>query len=399
MRIAHFDCFSGVAGDMVLGALVDAGCPLETLQDIMSRLSLPGVTLTAEKVLRHGLAATHARVVVEPGSQKAHRHLPQIVKIIDDANLSPNAAANAIAVFVRLAEAEALVHGTTVEKVHFHEVGAADAIVDIVCACAGLEALGVEQVTCSPIPTGNGTVTCEHGVMPVPAPATAQLLRGVPIASCDEYRELTTPTGAALMTTLATQFGPLPELAIRSIGCGAGSREGETRPNLLRLILGDAVESDIADCDLVTVLETQLDDATGQTVAHACERLLEAGALDAYITPIIMKKGRPGQLLTALARPADVDALEAVIFAETGTFGVRRHDARRSKLQREFETVSTRYGGIRVKVGRRGGKIIRAWPEYDDCAAAAAKTGAALHEIQREALNEWARLHDDSERN
>lgn len=398
MRVAHFDCFGGVAGDMVLGALLDAGCPLETLAGVVERLSLPGVRLTAEKTRRHSLAATLAHVAVDPDSQTAHRHLPQITAIIDKAALPPRVAANAKAVFGSLARAEADVHGSSVNEVHFHEVGAADAIVDIVCACAGLDQLGVERVTCSPIPLGSGTVTCDHGVMPVPAPATAQLLRGVPIAASDEISELTTPTGAALMTTLADQFGPLPEMTISGIGCGAGTREGKTRPNILRVFVGDTAGSDDADVDSVVVLETQLDDATGQTLARAAERLLEAGALDAYITPIIMKKGRPGQLLTALCRPRDADTLENVVFAETGAFGLRRRAARRTKLQRGFDTVETRFGKIRVKVGQHGGKVLRAWPEYDDCVAASTRTGTPLHDVQQEALRIWTQLHGDTGR-
>lgn len=390
MRCGHFDCFSGAAGDMIVGALIDAGCPLESLQETVRRLTLPGVSLTAEKVRRHGLAATWARVRVEPASQKAQRYLPEILRIIDAAGLEPQVTENAQAVFRRLAEAEAKVHAIAVEEVHFHEVGAADAIVDIVCACAGVAALGLERITCSPIPTGSGTVSCEHGVLPVPAPTTAELLRGYPIRGCDEVGELTTPTGTALLTTLADEFGPLPEMTVVSVGCGAGAREGETRPNLLRLFIGEAAAPDAADHDTVTILETQVDDATGQSLGYACERLLEAGALDAYIVPIIMKKGRPGQLLTVLCRPNHADALEAHVLAETGTLGLRRHEARRSKLTRRNVAVETRFGTIRVKLGQRGGKVVRAWPEYDDCATAAREAGVPLQEVQQEALRVWA---------
>lgn len=392
MRHGYFDCFSGAAGDMILGALIDAGCPLETMQEIVARLALPGVSLTAEAVHRGGLAATYARVLSDPGSQETHRHLPQILRIIDSAGLAPKVQENAKAVFQRLAEAEAHAHGTAVENVHFHEVGAADAIVDIVCACAGLATLGVERITCSPIPTGSGTVTCAHGVMPVPAPATAYLLSGCPIARCDEIGELTTPTGAALLTTLADGFGPLPDMTLERVGCGAGTRTGESRPNLLRLLVGQTAPPDAAEHDTVTILEAQMDDATGQSLGYACQRLLEAGALDAYIVPIIMKKSRPGQLLTVLCRPRDADALETLLFAETSTFGLRRSEARRAKLAREHVTVDTRFGQIRIKLGQRGGKTVQAWPEYDDCAAAARKAGAPLREIQQEALRVWANM-------
>jgi uncharacterized protein (TIGR00299 family) protein len=227
--------------------------------------------------------------------------------------------------------------------------------------------------------------------LPIPAPATAQLLRGFPIAACDEVGELTTPTGAALLTTLAHEFGPLPAMTIRAVGCGAGTREGTTRANLLRLFVGETTAPDDAEQDVVTVLEAQVDDATGQSLAYACERLLEAGALDAYIVPIIMKKGRPGQLLTVLSRPRDVEALETLLFAETTTFGVRRTDARRAKLARRQVAVETRFGPIRIKVGERGDGIEQAWPEYDDCAAAARDAGVPLRAVQHEALRVWSR--------
>ena len=395
MRCGHFDCFSGAAGDMILGALLDAGCPLETMQETVAKLSLPGVSLAAERVERRGFAATYARVAVQPGSQKAHRYLPEILRIIDHAALDPLATEHAKVVFQRLAEAEAHVHGTAVDKVHFHEVGAVDAIVDIVGTCVGLTALGMERITCSPIPTGGGTVTCAHGVMPVPAPATAHLLSGYPIAQSNEVGELTTPTGAALLTTLADEFGPLPEMTVTAVGYGAGTRQGRTLPNLLRLFVGQAASPDSAEHDTVTILETQLDDAAGQVLAHACERLLQAGALDAYITPIIMKKGRPGHLLTALCRPRDADMLEALVFAETSTFGLRRGEVRRAKLARRHAIVNTRFGRIRVKLGQRGGQIVRAWPEYDDCAAAARKAGVSLQEVQHEALQAWSQQRDD----
>jgi uncharacterized protein (TIGR00299 family) protein len=394
MKCGYFDCFSGAAGDMILGALIDAGCPLEALRGVIAGLALPGVRLHAEPVQCHGLAATRARVVVDPGSQTTHRHLPEIVQVIDGAGLDARVAGEAKAVFQRLAEAEAAAHGIAVEQVHFHEVGAADAIVDIVGACAGLALLGVERVVCSPIPTGSGTVACAHGVLPVPAPATARLLQGCPVRGCDEPGELTTPTGAALLTTLAEEYGPLPAMRIEAVGCGAGTREGTTRANILRLFVGAGVAGDEAERDTVTVLEAQLDDATGQSLAYAGERLLEAGALDSYIVPIIMKKGRPGQLLTVLCRAGDVDRLEALMLAETGTFGVRRHAVERVKLARRHATVETRFGPMRIKLGERGGALVRAWPEYEDCAAVARRTGVPLREVQQEVLRAWSREHD-----
>src|SRR5262245_15272646 len=271
MRIAYIDCFSGVAGDMLIAAWLDAGLPEAVIRDTIARLSLPEVSLTVEKTKKQGLAATYIRVDVDPNVPKKHRHLHHIVKIIDDAELPPVVANNAKRIFTRLAEAEALVHNSTIEKVHFHEVGAADAIVDIVCTCAAIAHLGIERVVCSPIPTGSGSVTCDHGVMPIPAPATAQLLRGVPIAACDETGELATPTGVAIVTTLASEFGPPPAMTVRSIGVGAGTRDGKTRPNIVRVLTGDAAESAGFEHDMVAVLEAQVDDSTGQSVAYAME--------------------------------------------------------------------------------------------------------------------------------
>ncbi len=398
MAVAYFDCFCGAAGDMILGALLDAGCPVDSLRDLVARLALPGVSVAAETTQRHGLAATQARVVVEPGSQTAHRHLPDIERIITQARLSPRVTERALAVFRRLAEAEARVHGTPVDHVHFHEVGAADAIVDIVGACVALEVLDIERVECSPIPAGAGTVTCEHGVMPVPAPATAQLLRGVAIADCPEPGELTTPTGAAILTTLAERFGPPPAMTLAAVGVGAGSRQGRTRPNILRVLIGaQDTPADGQSQDTVTLLETQVDDATGQVLGHAAETLLAAGALDVFIVPIIMKKGRPGQLVTVVCRPGDADALADRLFAETGTLGVRLSTVARLKLARESQPVETPFGTVRVKIGRRGERVVRAWPEYEDCAAAARKAGVALHEVQQEALRNWRQTTDDPE--
>jgi uncharacterized protein (TIGR00299 family) protein len=389
MRCGYFDCFSGAAGDMILAALLHAGLALDALQEAVTRLRLPGVELTAEQVHRGDLAATQVTVHVGAAADH-HRHLPEILQIIDQAGFSPRVTTPARRVFTRLATAEATVHGIPVDRVHFHEVGAADAIVDIVGACAGLDALDLDEIVCSPLPTGSGTVTCEHGQFPIPAPATAELLRGVPLAACDEPGELTTPTGAAILTTLASSFGPLPAMRIASIGYGAGSRESRSRPNVLRLLIGDVAQAPSADEDDVVVLETQVDDATGQMIAFAMQRLLEAGALDAYAIPIVMKKGRPGQLLTVLGRPADAAVLEDILFAETTTLGVRRHGCRRHTLARDWQTVSTRFGPIRVKVARRGDQVRQAWPEYDDCAAAARERGAPLRTVQEAALQAWA---------
>lgn len=389
MRTAYFDCFSGAAGDMINAALIDAGCPLELIQDAVARLNLPGVTVATETVKRHGLAATHFRVTQPPAEETAHRHLPEIVKLIADADLPAPVTELALQIFFRLGEAEAKSHGVPVEKVHFHEVGAADAIVDIVGAATALTALGVERVIVSPIPTGHGTTECAHGTMPVPPPAVAELLRDVPLADVDEPAELCTPTGAAILTTIAAGYGNLPELRVQQIGVGAGTRDSQTRANILRVFIGDAVEPDAADVDVVTQIEAHVDDMTGQAVAYALETALAAGALDAFATPIVMKKGRPGHLLTVLCAPGEAAKLETLLFRETSTLGVRQLMRQRSKLPRERVAVDTPFGPITVKLGLRDGAVIQAWPEYDECAAAARRTGAPLSEVQQAALTRW----------
>lgn len=390
MKIAYFDCFSGAAGDMILAALIDAGCPLAPFEAAIGRLGLAGVRLSVSGVKRHGMAARHVQVITAPADRRRHRHLPQIVSMIEASGLPAPVVERSLAVFRRLAEAEAAVHGASVERVHFHEVGADDAIVDIVGACVGLHELGVERVYSSPVPTGSGTVRCEHGVMPVPAPATAHLLRGAPLAACEEPGELTTPTGAALLTTLASDFCPLPAMRLAAVGTGAGTREGQTRPNILRVLLGDIEGArDPATEQRVTVLETQVDDADGQTAAYVTQRLLESGALDAYLTPILMKKGRPGHLLTVISTPDAAAGLERLLLQEGFTLGVRRQDCRRTRLLREVVKVDTPFGPIRVKLGRCGEQTVRVWPEFEDCATAARQHGVSLRTVQDAARGAW----------
>lgn len=394
MRCGYFDCFNGAAGDMILAALLDAGWEFAALEDVVARLKLPGVHVTAERVKRQGMAALHVQVH-DDGTPQPHRHLRHVVEIITQADLPAPVAAEAQAVFARLAAAEAKVHGTTPEKVHFHEVGAVDAIVDIVGGCAGRHALGLERIVCAPPAVGSGTVECAHGIMPVPAPATAELLRGVPTQETAEPGELLTPTGAALLTTWTTRFGPPPGLRTTAIGYGAGTRPGVTRPNVLRLIVGDLVAGGAAE-ETVVVIETQIDDATGQTVAFACEQLLANGALDAYVVPIIMKKGRPGQFVSVLSRPADADRLVELLLRTTPTLGVRRQIATRTVLGRETVAVATAFGEIRVKLGRLRDAVVQATPEYEDCAAAARKHDVPLAAVQNAALTEW-RTHVDAD--
>lgn len=388
MRIGYFDCFSGAAGDMILAAMISAGLSEADLHADLAKLNLTGYELEIASVNKQGFAATHVRVRLS--DKPGHRHLHHITKIIDDSSLSPTVKDRAKRVFTRLAEAEAKVHGTSIEKVHFHEVGAVDAIVDVVGAAIGVERLGLSRIVCSPIPTGSGVVQCEHGTMPIPAPATAELLRGVPLAACDEPGELITPTGAAILTTLAECYGPPPAMRIAEIGYGAGTRDGKTRPNILRLLIGDSTNSS-DECDEIVLLETNLDDATGEQIAHAFDALFAAGALDVFTLPITMKKGRPGVLLSVLAPHENQAACEEAVFQHTTTFGIRRHTCTRSKLARQTETVATRFGPIRVKIGRRGGRILIVAPEYEDCAAAARSHNAALHEVMFEAESAWRR--------
>lgn len=302
MTIAYFDCFSGASGDMILGALIDAGADLAAIRRQLAGLGIEGCSVQSSRITKQSLAATQVTVPGDTGDSLPHRSFGTIRGIIENARLSARVKEQAVAVFRRLAEAEARVHDCPVEQVHFHEVGAVDALADIIGTAIALEDLAVERTVCSPVPTGSGTVTCAHGVLPVPAPATAELLKGVPLALCDEVGELTTPTGAAILTTVADSFGPLPAMTIGSIGYGAGRREGRSRPNVLRVILGEPVTTSPADG--ITVLEANIDDATPEVVGYCTERLLEAGALDVYCVPIYMKKYAPGVLLTVLAETA-----------------------------------------------------------------------------------------------
>jgi len=395
MRIAYFDCFSGASGDMLLGACLDAGLDLDTLSKDLARLGLEGYALEARSIRKQGFAATQFEVRVDPSTDQPHRHLKHIRDIIDRSGLPGRVRERAMAIFTRLAEVEAAAHGTDLDKVHFHEVGAVDAIVDIVGVCIGLDRLGIDRVFCSPIPTGSGTARCKHGLIPVPAPATAGLLKGALLAACDEPGELTTPTGAAILVTLADGFGPLPAMALELIGVGAGRREGKHRPNILRVLIGESTEAPPAaagpadEADEIIVLEANLDDVSGEVISYTRDRLFKAGALDVFATPIYMKKNRPGTELTVLAPPALREAMEAILFAETTTFGIRSHLCQRRKLSRAVETVNTEFGPIGIKVGRRRGQVATASPEFEDCREAAQLTGRPLQEVMDAALRAW----------
>ncbi len=360
---------------MLVGALADAGADQPAIVDAVASLDC-GATVSFEKVKRAGIGAT--KYHVDAGEQHAHRHLHHIENMIERAALAPRARSNAIAVFRKLGEAEAEVHRVPIEKVHFHEVGAADSIADIVGACVAFDQLDVETIVCSPVNVGSGTVNTEHGVLPVPAPATARLLQGAPVYARGPAMELTTPTGAAVVAALASRFGVLPPMKIARTGFGAGTREFTWHANVLRVILGEPTGA--AEALEVAVIEANLDDLSPQVLAYAAERLLEAGALDVTMTPLLMKKGRPGTLLRAIARQQDREMLAQLIFAETTTLGVRVYTAERRVRARAVEEVETPYGPVRVKVTEEGDFA----PEYEDCRKIARQTGVALKQILRE---------------
>jgi pyridinium-3,5-bisthiocarboxylic acid mononucleotide nickel chelatase len=385
MRIAYFDCFSGISGDMTLGALVDAGCSLAELEALLRRLPVPGWKISAEKVVRRGFRAT--QVKVESSDRQHHRSLSEILRLIEQAGLPPAVAERSSRIFQRLGEAEALVHGVAIERVHFHEVGAVDAILDIVGAAAGFEQLGIEEFFCSALNVGGGSVQTQHGNLPVPAPATAELLRGAPTYSNGIPRELVTPTGAAIVAASAPQFGPQPEMTVTAIGLGAGSAELAEQPNVLRLFIGEsaAQRTEASLEEDIVVLEANLDDMSPQVYGYFADRALEAGALDVFSIPVQMKKNRPGQLVTVLCRPADREGLSDLLFRETTTLGVRQSSVKRRLLQRESVRVETSLGSIRMKIARLNGKILNAAPEYEDCRKVAAERGVPLKEVLAEA--------------
>lgn len=384
MRTLHFDCFSGISGDMTVAALVDAGADRAAVLAAVGSLGLPvQVQFLAER--RCGMAATYFKV--DAAHEHKHRHLHHIEKILAAGQLTASQLDLAMRIFRRLGEAEAKVHGISLEKVHFHEVGAADSIVDIVAATVALDSLGVERITARSVPPGSGTVQCEHGLMPVPAPATAELLTGVPLAASPVVAELTTPTGAAILTTVVHSWTDNPAMTIRKIGVGCGAKDFKEQPNVLRVLLGETPTAG-GEADTVWVLETNLDDVSPEVIGFTQERLFHAGALDAYVVPLQMKKGRPGFLLGVIAPADKVPALEAVLFRETGTLGIRRHAAQRSKQNREEITVATPWGPIRAKKSWRTGGQTDLSPEYEDCALI-----ARTHEIPLSKVYDAIRDH------
>jgi uncharacterized protein (TIGR00299 family) protein len=453
MRIAYLECFSGMSGDMFLGALIDAGVPPRVLEDAVAALGV-GARLEFSRVVRSGISATKVDVWVdgekdlpreeywakhgehqshdhhdaqehhhehdhdhehkhEQSSQAGnteragrslpdeHRHsrgLTEIREIIEKTSIGAAAKTNAIAIFEALGAAEAKIHATSIEKVHFHEVGAVDAMVDIVCAAVGAEALGVDNMICSPLNVGGGTVKCAHGTFPVPAPATVELLRDAPVYSSGLQAELVTPTGAAIVKVLASGFGAFPEMRIEKSGYGAGSREFPGHPNVVRLSIGEAASVLAAKTasETITVLEANLDDLNPQVFGYVMDRLLEEGALDAFAMPVQMKKSRPGTLLTVLCKPEDAGRLTQLIFTETTTLGVRRRDEIRQTLARRWENVCTQWGEVRIKIASMNGTVTNYAPEYEDCRRIAAEYRVPLKKVLGEAVEAYlhsAHLH------
>ncbi|MGB2926149.1 MAG: nickel pincer cofactor biosynthesis protein LarC [Limnothrix sp.] len=415
-KIAYLECPTGIAGDMCLGALVDGGVPLEYLVNQLNRLGIASeYDLRAETVIRQGQRATKVHVDLRHETHKhdhshdheqqthehehhhsshaPHRHLPEIQQMIKTANLPQRVEKWSLAIFQSLAIAEATVHGSTPEQVHFHEVGATDALVDIVGTCLGLDWLDIDELYCSPMPTGGGTVKAAHGILPVPVPAVLQLWqqRQVPVYSNDIEKELVTPTGAAIATTLAKDFGKPPAMRLEKIALGSGTIDLPL-PNLLRLWIGSADSQ--PQLETVVSLETQIDDLDPQAIAYACEKLREAGAMDVFTQGIAMKKNRLGTLLTVICPVDLVETCETILFTETSTLGIRRQTQSRSILERRFETVVTPHGDIQIKIGYRGDKIFNVQPEYEDCAAIARQTGEPWQAIAQLTLEQWRNKKD-----
>jgi pyridinium-3,5-bisthiocarboxylic acid mononucleotide nickel chelatase len=390
MKIAYFDCFSGAGGDMITAAMLDAGLSEELLTRQISTLGIHGIELKVSQTTRCGIKALR----FEPLTlhQHHHRHLADILHIINNSGISQTAKERAEEVFKKLATAEAHVHRTDISSVHFHEVGAVDSIVDIVSACIGIEELKIEKVYCSPLALGGGTVKSEHGILPVPAPATAELVKNVPTFGGPEQIELLTPTAAAILTTFVTSFGTMPAMTIEKIGHGAGSRDSKTLPNIVRLAIGEAAAAADTDSDYVTLLEANCDDITGELAGHIVERLMTLGALDAFTIPMYMKHSRPAILLSAICKSQDAPQIEKFLFEQGVTLGIRRQIIQRSTLKRDFVTVATSYGQIRIKRGFFGDKVVFAKPEFSDCEKAAATNNIPTKDVIASAIRSYSKI-------
>jgi uncharacterized protein (TIGR00299 family) protein len=381
VRLAYLDCSTGISGDMTVAALIDAGVDERALRSAVESLGLPGVKFATREVMRCAFRALH--LTIEHPEQHAHRHLADITRIIESAGkITPRQKALALRIFQEIALAEAKVHGTTVDRIHFHEVGAIDSIVDIVAAAVGFDLLAADEVVCSPVPTGHGQVKIAHGLCQVPTPGTAELLKGVPIVDVPVNAELTTPTGAAILKAVATRFGAFPEMTVEEVGYGAGTKDFPDRANVLRLVVGTASSESLSD--QVLVLETNLDDVSGEVIGYARQKLLAAGALDVFSAAIQMKKDRPGTLLSVICRPSDRERLEAILFAETATFGVRRHLVERCKRARQPCSVQTPWGAVAGKIGRHEASVVFT-PEFEACSKLATQYAVPLRDVYRAA--------------
>jgi uncharacterized protein (TIGR00299 family) protein len=385
MKIGYFDCFSGISGDMTVGALLDAGVNFKIIQEAVAKLGLKGFSISRRKQKRCGITGTKFSVKVDPKSPQPHRHLHHILELIEKADLPEPVKADASGIFDCLAKAEAKIHKTTPAKIHFHEVGAVDSIVDIVSTAVGINSLGADRFVSSPVALGSGSVVCQHGVLPVPAPATMELLAGAKVYSSGQKRELVTPTGAAILTHYCHEFGGIPEMTSQRVGYGVGSFDDPERPNLLRILVGETEEVYLRD--RLQVIETNVDDMNPEFYDHVFRRLFGAGALDVYLVPIYMKKTRPANVLTVLAEPKDKRKLISIILDETTTFGLRTYLAEKIMLSRKTITVRTKFGQVKVKIAFTGKSVKTIAPEYDDCRRVAEEKGVPVKEVFREALS------------
>lgn len=386
MRTLYFDCFAGASGDMILGALVSAGVDPESLREQLALLNVEGFAVEFARVERSGLSCVHARVTIKP--EHVHRHLGDVLKIIYDSRLNERVKTLAAKIFSRLAEAEAKVHDQPIEKIHFHEVGALDAIVDVVGAAIGFELLKIDRFVCSPLHVGSGTVDMAHGRFPVPPPAVTELLKAAPVYSTDIQGELVTPTGAAIIASVCEDFGPLPPMKLEQTGYGAGTRTYEKFPNALRVFIGTeeasaSLETPNSKIETLWMLETNIDDQAPQVFGHVMDRALALGALDCYFTPIQMKKNRPGILLSVLCRASEKEALTQLLFEETTTLGIRSYPVERRALDREVVKVETQFGSIDVKVARMNGHVVNEMPEFDQVQAAALRSQVPFRTVER----------------
>jgi uncharacterized protein (TIGR00299 family) protein len=390
MKTAYFDCFSGAGGDMIAGAMLDAGINEDLLHQQLSTLNIKGLEIKISHTTRCGIKAVRFEPTAPP--QHDHRHLGDIVQIIKNSGISDAAKERSIGIFKKLAAAEAHVHGTDTHSVHFHEVGAVDSIADIVSSCVGLDALKIEKAHCSPLALGGGTIQTEHGILPVPAPATAELVKNVPTFGGPEQVELLTPTAAAILTTFAESFGPMPAMTIEKIGYGAGSRDSKTMPNIVRLIIGETAKTGDTDSDYVMLLEANCDDITGELAGHVIESLMGQGALDAFAMPIYMKHSRPAILLSVLSKPEDAPKFERFLFEEGITLGIRRQVIQRDVIERKSEKILTKFGEITIKRGVIGGKVVFIKPEFNDCVKAAAENNVSVKTVIAAAMTAYNKI-------